>query len=337
MLLETNTVIPAKAGIQYVTPIRRINIAVVLATSLAAASAHAQTYPNKTIRIITGPAASGSDIVARLVATSLSASAGQPVVVENRAGIIAVETAAKAAPDGYTLLVYGSVVWMEPLLRSNVAWDPVKDFAPITLAARSPNILVVHPSLPVKTVKELIALAKSRPGELRYASAGSGTTAQLAAELFKSMAGKLDIVHVPYKGLTPALIDLMSGRVHLSFAVAASVMSQIKSGKLKALAITSAQPSVLAPGLPTIAASGLPGYESVLIIGAFAPAKTPAAILTRLHQDMVQILHTPTVKETLLATGAEVVGGTPEQLLAAGQADMARWGKVIREAGIKSD
>ena len=309
----------------------------IFATGLMATTACAQSYPGKTVRIVTGPAASGSDIVARLMAPGLSASFGQPVVVENRAGIIAVESSAKAAPDGHTLLVYGSVVWMEPLLRSNAPWDPVKDFAPITLAARSPNILVVHPSLPVKTVKHLIALAKSKPGELRYASAGSGTTAQLAAELFKSMAGKLDIVHVPYKGLTPALIDLMSGRVHLSFAVAASVVGQIKSGKLKALAVTSAQPSALTPGLPTMAEAGLPGYESVLTIGAFAPAKTPPFIIARLHQEMVRILHTPAVKDTLLAAVTEVVGSTPEQLLAAGQADMARWEKVIREAGIKSD
>ncbi len=337
MCSHTHTVIPAQAGIQYVTPIRRIAKIAFMAISLIAACAHAQTYPHKTIRMLTGPSASGSDIVARLMTPSLSASMGQPVVVENRAGIIAVETAAKAAPDGYTLLVYGSVVWMEPLLRSQVAWDPVKDFAPLTLAARSPNILVVHPSLPVNNVQALIALAKAKPGELRYASAGSGTTAQLAAELFKSMAGKLDIVHVPYKGLTPALIDLISGRVHLSFAVAASVVGQIKSGKLKALAVTSAQPSVLAPGLPTMTESGLPGYESVLIIGAFAPAKTPPAIVTRLHQDMVQILTTPAIKDQLLATGTEAVAGTPEQLLAAGQADMARWGKVIRDAGIKSD
>ncbi len=309
----------------------------VFAAGLMAVSVCAQTYPSKTIRIVTGPAASGSDIVARLLAPGLSASLGQPVVVENRAGIIAVESSAKAPPDGHTLLVYGSVVWMEPLLRANAPWDPVRDFAPITLAARSPNILVVHPSLPVKTVKDLIALAKSKPGELRYASAGSGTTAQLAAELFKSMAGKLDIVHVPYKGLTPALIDLMSGRVHLSFAVAASVVSQTKSGKMKALAVTSAQPSPLTPGLPTMAEAGLPGYESVLTIGAFAPAKTPPAIITRLNQEMVQILNTAAVKDNLLATVTEVVGSTPEQLLAAGQADMARWSKVIREAGIKSD
>ncbi len=309
----------------------------VFAAGLMAVSVCAQTYPSKTIRIVTGPAASGSDIVARLLAPGLSASLGQPVVVENRAGIIAVESSAKAPPDGHTLLVYGSVVWMEPLLRANAPWDPVRDFAPITLAARSPNILVVHPSLPVKTVKDLIALAKSKPGELRYASAGSGTTAQLAAELFKSMAGKLDIVHVPYKGLTPALIDLMSGRVHLSFAVAASVVSQTKSGKMKALAVTSAHPSPLTPGLPTMAEAGLPGYESVLTIGAFAPAKTPPAIITRLNQEMVQILNTAAVKDNLLATVTEVVGSTPEQLLAAGQADMARWSKVIREAGIKSD
>lgn len=300
-------------------------------------SAIAQAYPAKTIRILTGPAASGSDIVARLIAQEMSAPIGQPVIVENRAGIIAVEAAAKAPPDAYTLLVYGSVVWMEPLLRTNVAWDPVKDLAPITLAARSPNVLVVTPSLAVNTVMELVALAKSKPGDLSYMSSGSGTTAQLAAELFKSMAGGLDIVHVPYKGAGPGMIDLMSGRVHLSFVVAASVVNQVKTGKLKALAVTSAQPSALAPGLPTMAASGLLGYESELIIGAFAPARTPAALIGRLHREMVQVLNLPAVRDKLLSTGTEVVGSSPEQLLAAGQADMARWGRVIRELGIKSD
>ncbi len=309
----------------------------VVALALIGAGASAQGYPSKTIRILTGPTASGSDIVARLMASGLSTAVGQTVFVENRAGIVAVESAAKAPPDGYTLLVYGSVVWMEPLLRSNVAWDPVRDLAPITLAARSPNILVVHPSLPVRTVKELIALAKAKPGELRYASTGSGTTAQLAAELFKATAGNLDIVHVPYKGLATGMIDLISGRVEMSFIVAASVTSQIKSGKLRALAVTSAQRSALAPGLPTMAEAGLPGYESVLIIGAFAPAKTPPAVIARLHQEMVQILNTAAVKESLLATGAEVVASTPEQLLTAGQAEMTRWSKLIRDAGIKSD
>jgi tripartite-type tricarboxylate transporter receptor subunit TctC len=300
-------------------------------------AAPAQTWPAKTIRILTGPAASGSDIVARTLAAALPPVLGQPVIVENRAGIIAVEAAVKAPPDGHTLLVYGSVVWMEPLLRANVAWDPLRDLAPITLAARSPNVLVVHPSLPVKSVKELTTLARTRPGELRYASAGSGTTAQLAAELYKSMAGGLDIVHVPYKGAAPAMIDLMSGRVHLSFVVAASVLGQIKAGKLRALAVTSAQPSAVTPELPTMAASGLPGYESVLIIGGFAPVKTPVAIIGRLHQEMTQALNASAARDTLLATGAEVVAGSAEQLLAAGKADMARWGKVIRDAGIKSD
>ncbi len=303
----------------------------------AMGNALAQTYPSKTIRILTGPAASGSDIVARLIAQEMAAPIGQPIIVENRAGILAVEAAAKAPPDAYTLLVYGSVVWMEPLLRANVAWDPVKDLTPITLAARSPNVLVVTPSLPVNSVTELIALAKSKPGELSYMSSGSGTTAQLAAELFKSMAGGLDIVHVPYKGAAPGMIDLMSGRVHLAFVVAASVVNQVKTGKLKALAVTSAQPSALAPGLPTMSASGLPGYESELIIGAFAPAKTPAALIGRLHREMVQVLALPAVKDKLLSTGTEVVASSPEQLLAAGQADMARWGKVIKELGIKSD
>lgn len=306
-------------------------------TLLLPAAASAQNYPAKTIRILTGPTASASDIVSRVLTHHLSGPLGQSLVVENRAGILAVESAAKSAPDGYTLLIYGSVVWMEPLLRANVAWDPRRDFVPITLVARSPNILVVHPSLPVKNVRELTALAKAKPGELRFSSSGSGTTAQLAAELYKSMAGGLDIVHVPYKAVISSLVDVMSGRVHMSFVVAASVLPQVKAGKLKALAVTSAQPSALTPGLPTMAASGLPGYESVLIIGGFAPAKTPLAITARLGQEMTQALQSAPIKEQLLAAGAEVVAGSGEQLLAAGQADMVRWGKVIKDAGIRSD
>jgi tripartite-type tricarboxylate transporter receptor subunit TctC len=319
-------------------PIFRTVACALAACALAfdAGAAGTQDYPTKPIRIVTGPSGSGSDIVARLLAQSMSPRLGQQAIVDNRAGIIAVETAAKAPPDGYTLLVYGSVVWLEPLLRDHVAWDPVRDLSPITLAARSPNVLLVNPSLPVTSVNDLIALARAKPGELSYASAGSGTTAQLAAELFKSMAGGLNIVHVPYKGAGPAMTDLMSGQVHLSFVVAASAIPHMKSGKLKALAVTTAEPSALVPGLPTVAASGLPGYESVLTIGAFAPATISAGLIARLNQEMVRALNTPEVKEKLFNTGTEVVGSSPQMLLAAGQSDMARWGKVIRDAGIRS-
>ena len=307
----------------------------VFAAGLMAVSVCAQTYPSKTIRIVTGPAASGSDIVARLLAPGLSASLGQPVVVENRAGIIAVESSAKAPPDGHTLLVYGSVVWMEPLLRANAPWDPVRDFAPITLAARSPNILVVHPSLPVKTVKDLIALAKSKPGELRYASAGSGTTAQLAAELFKSMAGKLDIVHVPYKGLTPALIDLMSGRVHLSFAVAASVVSQTKSGKMKALAVTSAKRATLLPVVPTLDESGLRGYELVSWYGVSAPTGVSNEIITRLNAAIGKVVNVPAMKDWLIKQGFEPQTNTPAQFAAFIGREIAQGAELVKATGLK--
>jgi tripartite-type tricarboxylate transporter receptor subunit TctC len=318
-------------------PVSRFRIWFLAVALLGGSTADAQPWPGKAIRVLTGPTASASDIVTREIANGVSAALGQAVVVDNRAGIVAVESAAKSSPDGYTLLIFGSVVWMEPLLRKSAAWDPVRDLSSISLLARSPNVLVVPSSLPVNSVADLIALAKSKPGELSYASAGSGTTAQLAAELFKSMAGGLDIVHVPYKGLTPALIDLMAGRVQMSFAVAASVVGQVKAGKLKALAVTSAQPSTLAPGMPTMAAAGLPGYESELIIGAFAPARTPPSIIARLNREMLNVLMQTSTREKLLAAGTEAVGSTPAQLLAAGQADMARWGKVIRDAGIQSD
>jgi tripartite-type tricarboxylate transporter receptor subunit TctC len=290
-----------------------------------------QNYPNKPIRIVTSEPGGGNDIVARLVAEGLTASLGQRVIVDNR-GIIAAEIAAKATPDGYTLLIYGSNIWLMQYLRDNVPWDPLRDFAPLTVAVNLPNILVVHPSLPVKSVKELVELAKAKPGELNYAAGTIGVSPHLAAELFKALAG-VNIVRVPYKGGGPALNGLIGGEVHLMFPNAGSVMPHIKSGRVRALAVSTAQPSALAPGLPTVA-EAVPGYETGAVICVFAPARTPAAIVDLLNREIVRVLNGAVVKERLFNSGSEVVANSPREFAAFIKSDMARMGKVIRDAGI---
>lgn len=300
-----------------------------------ASMASGQNYPSKPIRIVTAAPGSGNDFAARLMAPGLTGSLGQPVIVDNR-GIIAIETVAKAPPDGYTLLFYGTVLWLAPFLRDNVSYDPVLDFSPVTWATNSPNILVVHPSLPVKSVRELIALAKARPGELNYGSGSAGSTSHLAAELFRAMAG-VNIVRISYKGAAPALNDVIAGQVHLIFPSASSVMPHVKSGRLRALAVASAGPSALAPDLPTVAASGLPGYESASILGIFAPAGTPATIINRLNHEIERALNRTEVKQRLFNSGAEVVASSPERLAATVKSEMARLGKVIRDAGIRGE
>ena len=225
-------------------------------------------------------------------------------------------------------------MWLAPFLESKVAYDPVRDFSPVTQTTSAPNILVVHPSLPVKSVKELIALAKSRPGDLNYASGTGGGSPHLAGELFKSMA-KVNIVAVPYQGTGPSIIGLMSGEVQLMFPTATAVIPHVKAGRLKALAVTSSRPSVLYPNLPTVAASGLPGYVTEVTIGVSAPAKTPVAIITRLNQEIVRGINRPDLKEKLLSVGSEVVGGTPEQFAAVIKYEMSTLGKLIESLGLK--
>jgi tripartite-type tricarboxylate transporter receptor subunit TctC len=215
-----------------------------------------------------------------------------------------------------------------------VSWDPLRDFAPITAAASAPNIIVVPPWLVANSVRELIALAKARPGELNYGSGGSGSTPHLAAELFKAMAG-VNIMRIPYKGTGPAFIDLMAGRLHVMFPSATSAAPNIKSGKVRALAVGSVEPSELAPGVPTVAASGLPGYESVSIFGVFAPAKTPEAIIKRLNMDIVRFLRSAEAKERFFSAGTEIIGSSPEQLAATMKSEMTRLGKVIKDAAIR--
>ena len=304
---------------------------------LTASVACGQGYPSKPIRIVTAEPGGGSDFAARLIAQGLTGSLGQQVVVDNRGGsvVIAAGIVAKAPPDGYTVLLYSGTFWMVPLLQK-VPYDPVKDFAPITLAVSSPVILVVNPSVAAGSVKELIALAKAGPGELNYGSAGPGSPAQMAAELFKAMAG-INIVAVPYKGGGPAITALIGVQVQLMFPSAGSVISHVKSGRLRALAVTSAQPSALLPGLPTVAASGLPDYETATLFGMFAPAATPAALINQLNHEIVRVLNRAEVKERLFNANVEVVGNSPKQFAVAMKSEMTKWSKVIKDAGIRAE
>ena len=296
-------------------------------------TAFAQVYPSKTIRIVVTGVGSGGDFAARLIAQGVSGSLGQQIIVDNRgSGNVPAELVAKSAPDGYTLCLSAAPLWITPFLRKTT-YDPLKDFAPVTLVVTSPNILVIHPSLPAKSVKELIALVRAKPGVLNYATSGVGGSGFLAAELFKSMA-RLDMVRVNYKSGGLAITELMSGHVQLFFANAGAVSPHMKSGRLRALAVTSAKPSPLLPELPTIAAGGLPGYELVSVQGLFAPAKTPEAVIARLNQEIVPYLQRPDVKQKFLAAGMESLGSPPEALAETVKSEMTRLGKVIKAAGI---
>jgi tripartite-type tricarboxylate transporter receptor subunit TctC len=306
---------------------------------LRAPIACAQDFPARPLRVITAEAGGAADLTARLLAQQLSVSLGRPVVVENQAsasGIVAAMTVVKTAPDGHTLLFYGMTIWIQPFLKDRVPYDPVRDFAPIALVDRQPTVLVVHPSLPVGSVKDLVALARARPGELNYAAGGTGSSTFLAGELFKSMA-RLRITRIPYKSTAPAMNALLGGQVQLMFPTIGSVAPHLKSGKVRALAVTGPQRSTLVPTLPTISASGLPGYEAEATHGLFAPAKTPAATVNRINHDLVQALSQIDVREKLANAGIEAVGSSPEQLAAAMQADMAKWGKLIKDVGIRED
>ncbi len=308
-----------------------------VAALMPAVSVQAQSFPVRPVHVVTSEPGGGNDFAARVIAQGLTGALGQPVVVDNRggaSGAIAGETVAKAPPDGHMLLLYGSNIWLLPFLRERVPYDPVKDFAPVTLAVRAPNILVVHPSLPVKSARELIVLARARPGALNYGTGAVGSSSQIATELFKAMA-KIDIAQISYKGNGIALNALIAGEVQLAFATPGSVAAHIKSGRLRALAVTSTQPSPLLPGLLTVASAGLPGYEAMSIVGVFAPAKTPEAVIAKLNQEIVRVLNRAEVKERFVSTGVETVGSTPEEFGATVKSEMARLGKVIRDAGIR--
>jgi tripartite-type tricarboxylate transporter receptor subunit TctC len=305
--------------------------------ALFAIPAPAQDYPVRPIRMVTSAAGAGTDFATRTIAQGLTANLGKQVIVDNRpSGIVIGDIVAKAAPDGYTMFLNGSAFWLQPFLQANTPYDPVKDFTPIILATTSPNTLVVTSSLPVHSVKELIARAKARPGELNYGSSSAGTPTHLGAELFKAMSG-VNIVRVAYKGNGPALNALVAGEVHLMFANAASVNPHVRSGRLRALAVASAEPTELAPGLPTVASAGLPGFESASTYGVFGPARMPRPLVERINAEMARVLNQPEVKERLFRAGMDVVASTPGELAAAMKADMAKMEKVIRQAGIRAD
>ena len=298
-------------------------------------AAQTERFPVKPLRIVTAEAGGGNDYSSRVIAAGLTAALGQQVVVENRGGtpVNAVDSVMRAAPDGHTLLLNGSNMWMLQYMRDNVPYDVLRDLAPVMLAVSSPCILIVHPSLPVKSAKDLIALARTRPNDLNYAAAPGGLI-HIAAELFKAMAG-VKMVHIAYKGGGPSLTALIGGEVQLMFPTAGTVAAHLQSNRLRALAVTSAKPTKLFPQLPTIAATGLPGYESVGRFAVFAPLKTPEALVARLNQEILRALAREEAVARLNAAGIEPVGSTPEQLTAIIKSEMATLGKVIKDAGIR--
>ena len=290
----------------------------------------AQDYPIKPVRLVTSDIGGAGDFVSRNLAPGLATALGQQIVIENRPSYAA-ELVARAAPDGYTVLLYGPTVWITPLVRKS-GWEPLKDFAPIGLTVRAPNLLVVTPSLPVKSVKELVTLARSRPGELNFASSETGSSTHLAAELFKYMTG-VNIVRINYKGPATAITDIITGRVQLMFLVGTSVKAHIQSGKLRALATTTEKPTALFPGMPTVA-EFVPGYESAAQFGFFAPARTPAAIVNRLSRETIHYLNLPEVRERYFKLGMEVVTNLPEQFGIMLISETSKWTKVIKAARI---
>jgi tripartite-type tricarboxylate transporter receptor subunit TctC len=296
-------------------------------------------WPTRPIRIITTDPGGAADIAARLIAPSLTKSFGQPVFIDNRSGggsITAIETVINSAPDGHTLLLYGSPVWLMQLMKTKLPWDPIRDLAPISLVITQPNVLAVHPSLPVKTVQDLIALAKQKPGQLNYSSGSVGASNHLAAELFNSMAN-VKIERIPYKGGGAALMGVLTNQTQLIFGTTASVKPQLEAGKLRAIAVTSSQPSVLLPGIPTVSSTGLSGYEALTLYALFAPAKTPKSIIHIINQEVVRALLKPDVQQSLLKSGNEATPSTPEGLAKIIDEDIVRWGKTIREANITAD
>jgi tripartite-type tricarboxylate transporter receptor subunit TctC len=314
-------------------------VALILCCALAAGTAGAQQYPVKPIRFLVGfPPGGTNDIVARAIAPKFSEFLGQPVVIENRGGAnasIATDLVAHAAPDGYTILLVAPGHATNPaLLKLN--FDSINDFAFISLLAESQNLLVVHPSLPAQSVKALIALSKKRPGAINYGSSGTGTTVHLSAELFQYMTG-VKWVHIPYKGGGPGLIALISGEVSLYFGNVPTVIRQARDGKVRAVATTGLKRTPAAPDIPTVAESGVPGFEVTTGYGMAAPAKTPRAALDRLHADAIRALNAPDTRQRLQGLGADPIGNSPEQYTAYMRNEIAKWAKVIKAAGIKGE
>ena len=310
----------------------------VLGIVVAAPEATAQAWPNRSVRVVVPfPAGGSADTLARLLGQKLSERLGQPFVVDNRPGAggnIGTDLVAKATADGYTVLVTPSSLAIAPSLYRNLSWDPVKDFAPVVLVASTPNILVVHPSVAANSVQELVALAKSKPGQLNYASGGNGATNHLAGELFKRMTST-DIVHIPYRGNPLAVIDVLNGQVAMMFDFMITSLPHVKAGKLRPLAVTGTKRSPQVPELPTVAEAGVPGYEASTWFSVMAPAWTPAEAVSKLNAEVNAILQMPDVRERLDTLGAEPMGGTPTDVAALIRTDLAKWAEVVKAANIK--
>ena len=304
----------------------------------AAGVALGQAYPTRPIRMIAPTAGGAIDVVARIISPTMSGSLGQQIVIENRGGaggILAADAVIRAKPDGYTLLCYGPPAWINPLIKRSVTYDPVKDLMPIGLITRTANMLVIHPSVPAKNVKELIAIAKAKPGALFDAGSDTGSSAHLGAELFKSLAG-VKIVRVPYKGVGAGITALVSGEVHMMLPAISAALPHVKSGRLRPLGVSTAEPTELAPGVPTLN-SQLPGFVAEGTNAIFAPAGTPQAIITRINDELMKVVKNPEIREKLLQNGTEATGSTPQQATDAIRAEMVKWGKLIKELGIQED
>jgi tripartite-type tricarboxylate transporter receptor subunit TctC len=315
-----------------------VNLAAIVAAAAFACSALAQTYPSRPVRLVVAQSAGGNaDFVARQYAQRLAERVGKQIVVDNRpggAGVIGTEIVARSMPDGYTLLLAPTGHAINPSLYSKLPFHPLRDFSPISLLATSSSIIVVNPQLPARNVSELIALAKSRPGKLHFASSGMAAATHLAGELFNSMA-HVDIVHVAYKGAPPALVDLMSGQVELMFASPPSVLPLVRSGRVRAIATTGAKRAAYLPEVPTASESGVPGFETTIWQALLAPARTPPTIIERLHREIAAIATQPDLRERLAHDGSEPVGNTPQQCAAHLAAEIERYAKVIRKIGLK--
>jgi tripartite-type tricarboxylate transporter receptor subunit TctC len=319
----------------------KIRTFLVFALLAFASLARADDYPSRPIRfVVPYPAGGPLDTVARLLGQKVSESMKQPIIVDNRPGAggnIGADFVAKSAPDGYTILM-GAVAThaINPTLYSHIPYDPVADFVPVTQVASTPNVLVVNPSLPAKNVREFIAYAKANPGRLNFGSGSTGSAGHLAGELFKTMAG-VDMTHVPYKGAGPAMQDLVAGRIQLMFDNLASSLGQVRAGKVRALAVTTAKRTSLAPELPTIAESGLPGFDINTWFGVFAPAKTPQPVVDRLYSEFTRALAMPDVRQKMIDLGAEPVGSKPAGFAAYIRSEKEKYARVIKASGAKVD
>jgi len=320
---------------------RPVSVLLAAMIALCAGGAWAQAgYPVKPVRLVVPSSpGGGTDITARILAPKLTELLGQQVVVENRAGagtMIGIEVVAKSPPDGYTLLMGLSTLAINPAMYKKVPYDAVRDFAPISQIISAPNMLVVHPSIPVKSVKELISFTRARPGQLNYASAGHGTNPHLSMELFLSMTG-LKVVHIPYKGLAPGMVDLLAGHVSLATATMLTGLPHVKSGRLRCLGTTGAKRAAVLPEFPTVAEAGVPGYEASQWYGVLAPVQTPKEIIARLNGDLVRILQAPDTRQRLVADGTDPVGSSPDEFARYIRSELTKWGKVAKDAGIQPE